>query len=160
MQELKIRCKRKDLAQQVTDCVRSRNYHTLDPAIDHGKWFAAKALQENSDVKTISGSISIPCILLIGWCVFLSQNIPLLFNYGHVHNYTLESIQNVVDYPEDIEEELEHMTDKPLKNGRKYVDLGFVHDMMDMVNGDQYLVRAHVWPSMRVELHTMLLFSL
>ena len=132
---LKIRGKRKDLVQQVTDSVRSQNYHTLDPAIDHGKWFAAKALQENSDVKTNSGSISIPCILLTGWCVFPSQNIPLLFNYGHVHYYTLESIQNVADYPEDIEEGLEHMTDKPLKNGRKYVDSDFVHDMMDMVNG-------------------------
>ena len=44
------------------------------------------------------------------------------------------------------------MTDKPLKNGRKYVDSGFVHDMMDTVNGDHYFVRAHVWPSMRAEL--------
>ena len=37
------------------------------------------------------------------------------------------------------------MTDKPMKNGRKYVDSGFVHDMMD-------IVRAHVWPSMKTEL--------
>lgn len=44
------------------------------------------------------------------------------------------------------------MTDKPLKNGRKYVDSGFVHDIMDTVNGERYFVRAHVWPSMRTEL--------
>ncbi|KAJ7377437.1 hypothetical protein OS493_029339 [Desmophyllum pertusum] len=44
------------------------------------------------------------------------------------------------------------MTDKPMKTGRKYVDSGFVHDMMDTVNADHYLVRAHVWPSMRTEL--------
>ena len=44
------------------------------------------------------------------------------------------------------------MMDKPLKNGRKYVDSGFVHDMIDTVNGDHYLVRAHVWSSMRAEL--------
>ena len=63
-----------------------------------------------------------------------------------------ESIQNVADHPEDIEDGLGHMTDKPLKNGRKYVDSGFVHDMMDTVNGDHYSVRAHVWLSMRAEL--------
>ena len=111
-----------------------------------------KVLQENSDVKTNSGSISIPCIPSTAWRVFPSQNIPLLFNYGHVHYYALESIQNVADHPEDIKDRLGHMTDKPLKNGRKYVDSGFVHDMMDTVNGDHYLVRAHVWPSMRAEL--------
>ena len=41
----------KDLVQRVRDCVRSENYHTLDPAIDHGKWFAAKVLHEHSDGK-------------------------------------------------------------------------------------------------------------
>ena len=87
-----------------------------------------------------------------GWRVFLSQNIPLLFNYGHMHYHALESIQNVADHPEDIEDVLGHMTDKPLQNGQKYVDSGFVHNMMDTVNGDHYLVRAHVWPSMRAEL--------
>lgn len=103
-----------------------------------------KVLQENSDVKTNSGSISIPCIPSTAWRVFPSQNIPLLFNYGHVHYYALESIQNVADHPEDIKDRLGHMTDKPLKNGREYVDSGFVHDMMDTVNSDHYLVRPHV----------------
>ena len=63
-----------------------------------------KVLQENSDVKTNSGSISIPCIPLTAWRVFPSQNILSLFNYGHVHYYALESIQNVADNPEDIED--------------------------------------------------------
>ena len=44
------------------------------------------------------------------------------------------------------------MTDKPLKNGRKYVNSGFVNDLMDTIDGDRYLVRAHVWPSMITEL--------
>ena len=48
--------------------------------------------------------------------------------------YPLESIKTVVtesghQYDED-EEGLGHMTAKPLKNGRKYVDSGFVHNMM------------------------------
>ena len=39
---LKLSSKREDAVQQVRDCVSSRNYHTLDQAIHHGKWFAAK----------------------------------------------------------------------------------------------------------------------
>ena len=39
---LKLSGKREDAVQQVRDCVSSWNYHTLDPAIHHGKWFAAK----------------------------------------------------------------------------------------------------------------------
>ena len=44
------------------------------------------------------------------------------------------------------------MMGRPLKNGRKYVNLCFKHDLMDMIDGDRYFVRAHVWPSMRTEL--------
>lgn len=44
------------------------------------------------------------------------------------------------------------MTDKPMKNGRKYVDSGFVHNVMDTVDGEQYLVQAHVWLLMGTEL--------
>ena len=132
--------------------MRTGSYHTLDLGIDHGKWFAAKVLQENSVVKTNSGSISIQCIPSTGWRIFPSRNIPSLFNYGHVHYYLLESIQNVADHPEDIEDGLGHTTAKPLKNGKKYVYSGLVHDMMDTVNSDHHLMRAHVWPSMRAEL--------
>ena len=40
---LKLSGKREDVVQRVRDCVRSWNYHTLDPAINHGKWFAAES---------------------------------------------------------------------------------------------------------------------
>ena len=58
------------------------------------------------------------------WRVFPSHNIPSLFNYGHVHSYALDSIQNTenIDDTQDIEDGLGHMIDKPLKNGRKYVN--------------------------------------
>ena len=50
------------------------------------------------------------------------------------------------------------MTAKPLKNGRKYVDSGFVHDMMDTKTEEHYFLKAHVWPSMRNELpHNVLI---
>ena len=49
---LKLSGKREDIVQRLRDCVRSGSYHILDPVIYHGKWFAAKVLQDNSDVKT------------------------------------------------------------------------------------------------------------
>ena len=42
------------------------------------------------------------------------------------------------------EEGLGHMTAKPLKNGRKYVDSGFVHDMMDTKTEEHYFMKAHM----------------
>lgn len=39
-----------------------------------------------------------------------------------------------------------------MKNRRKYVDSGFVHDIMDNMNHKHYFLRAHVWLSMRNEL--------
>ena len=45
-----------------------------------------------------------------------------------MHYYALESIPNVTDCGE-IVDGLEHMTDKPMENDRKYVDSGFVHEL-------------------------------
>ena len=50
----------------------------------------------------------------------------------HVDYYALESILLNLDNTEDIQDGLGHKTDKPMKNGRKYVDSGFVHDIMDI----------------------------
>ena len=50
--------------------------------------------------------------------------------------YALESVQDI-NGVEEIEDRLGNMMDKPLKNGRKYVDSGFVHDIMDTVNGER-----------------------
>ena len=90
----------------------------------------AKILKERSNVQGKCSVSAVPITPSSGWCVFPPHNIPSLFNYGHVHYYALESIQNIDD-TQDIEDGLGHMTDKPLKNGRKYVNSGFVHDLMD-----------------------------
>ena len=85
---LKLSGKREDIVPTASEglCEERELSHPWS-GIDRGKWFAAKVLQENSDVKTNSGSISLPCIPSNGWRVFPSQNIPSLFNYGHVYYY-------------------------------------------------------------------------
>ena len=50
-----------------------------------------------------------------------------------ITTHNLESILLNLDNTEDIQDELGHMTDKAMKNGRKYVDSGFVHDMMGII---------------------------
>ena len=114
--------------KRVSDCIKSGNHHTLNASIDDGKWFVAKVLKESSELQASGSSISLPFIPLTGWRDFPSHCIPSLFNYGHVYYYTLESLPNDL---EDINDGLGHMTNKPMKNGRKYVDSSFVHDVMD-----------------------------
>ena len=80
-----------------------------------------------------------------------------MFNCGHIYHYALESIKTVRLDPSEVDQseedcDLGHMTDKPLKHERKYVDSGFVHDMMDNKTNKQHFVRAHVWPSIKSEL--------
>ena len=100
-----------------------------------------KSHKVNSELKGNNSVVSLPVIPTTGWQEFQSHDIPSLFNYGHYH--TLESIQNVGRTDSD---------DKPIKNGRKYVDSGFVHDMMDTGTSQHCFVRAHVWPSMKTDL--------
>ena len=57
-----------------------------------------------------------PFISLTGWRAFPSNNIPSLFNYGHVNYYALESIPLNLDNTEYIEDGLGHTTDIPMKN--------------------------------------------
>ena len=90
----------------------------LDPSINDGKWFSAKVLKENAKLQANCSLSSLPFVPSTGWRAFPSQNIPSLFNYGHVHYYTLESVQDI-NGAEEIEDGLGHMTDKPLKKWQK-----------------------------------------
>ena len=74
----------------MSDCIKSGNHHTLDPSIDDGKWFSAKVLKENAKLQANCSLSSLPFVPSTDWRAFLSQNIPSLFNYGHVHYYALE----------------------------------------------------------------------
>ena len=73
-------------------CIKSGVHHKLDPSIDNGKWFASKVLKESSYLQENGNLTSPPFIPSTGRRAFPSNNIPSLFNYGHVHYYALESI--------------------------------------------------------------------
>ena len=89
---LKQSGKREELLRRARDCIKSGNHRTLDSSIDDGKWFAAKSVKENSELKGNYTVLSTPVIPTSGWRTFPLQDIPALFNYGHVHYYALESM--------------------------------------------------------------------
>lgn len=153
---LKQSGKRNELLARVKACIDARNHRILDVSIDEGKWFSAKVLKESSKdsvdgIKQTNSNQRIPHVPSNGWNTFQSQDIPAMFNYGHIHYYALESLQ-VENIDEENDYRMGHMTDKPLKNGRKYVDSDFIHDVMDATTEEHYFARAHVWPSMRSDL--------
>ena len=93
---LKLSRKRDELLKHVSDCIKSGNHHTLDPSIDDGKWFSAKVLKENAKLQANCSLSSLPFVPSTGWYAFPSQSIPSLFNYGHMHYYALESVQDIM----------------------------------------------------------------
>lgn len=148
--------KREDLLARVNDFLKSGNSHILDSCIDNGKWLEAKILRERkagshkSSTKTVN---DVPVIVpQTGWKAFPSQDLPSLFNYGHVYHYALESLPtlpgeknyNEEDKDEEFTSGIGHMTDKPFCNGRWYVDSGFVHDLTDTKMDNYYYVKARV----------------
>ena len=97
---MKLSGKRDELVARVSDCIKKGSHRVLDVSIDQGKWFAAKVIKENQEVivdKSIKSKLSfVPTVPVSGWRTFQSQDIPVLFNYGHIYYHALESIKTVV----------------------------------------------------------------
>ena len=74
--------KRGESLNRVRDCIASGSHQNLDPSIDDGKWFAAKALQEQNvqDKKGKSNIVLLPAIPSVGWRKLPSQDIPAPVN--------------------------------------------------------------------------------
>ena len=161
---LKQTGKRQVLVQRVSDCIKSGNHRSLDVSIDGGKWLAAKIMGTNAspqstvpktDSKNKQGIATGNTPVLpvpADWNKFQSKDIPPYFKYGHIYHYSLESLKDVTPVDDDGDNAIDHMTDKPLKNARKYVDSGFVHDITDAKSKDYYFIRAHVWLPHNVKL--------
>ena len=151
---LKQSGKREELITRVKDCIASGNHYLIDASIDDGKWLKAKEDRENKSCSNAKTSL-LTAPPEKNWRLFPSKDIPPFFNYGHVYHYALEpfpAFSNEKEFEYEDDHGLGHMTDKPFKNGRKYVANGFVHDVEDNRTQDHYFLRAHVWPSMRSNL--------
>ena len=106
---LKTSGKRDELITRVSDCIKKGDHRVLDVSVDQGKWFAAKVTRENEQIsgkEFIKLNLrTVPDIPASGWRSFQSQDIPSLFNYGHIYHYVLELIQTVVvDNGQDVED--------------------------------------------------------
>ena len=73
---LKQSGKRGKLLNRVRDCISSGSHRNLEPSIDDGKWYAAKALQEQKaqDKKGKSNLVSLPAIPSAGWRKYICLN--------------------------------------------------------------------------------------
>ena len=94
---LKQSGKRGEIVQRVSDCLKGPNHRILDVSIDGGKWFAIKVLKENEELskkENVKEEYVVPAVPASGWRSFPSYDIPVLFNYGHIYYYALESITN------------------------------------------------------------------
>ena len=58
--------KREEILKRVKDCIFSGSYRTLDSSIDDGKWFALKAIKENSELNGNNSVVSLPVIPTTG----------------------------------------------------------------------------------------------
>ena len=139
---LKLSGKRSDLIARVKNCLSSGDHHVLVLMMENG-WKPKFYEKKTGDDAKKQNLRKIPDIPKSGWKKFPAYELPSQFNYGHVHYYGLESLPSSNEKENDDNENdgLGHMTDKPFKNGRKYVDSGFVHDIKDNKNDDYYFLR-------------------
>ena len=128
----------------------------VDPKIDRGKWYDQKANPtgnpSDKQDNVLYGESE------TNWHHFPSQNVPRMFNYGHIYHYIVESIDSIAMDVSGDEDEPNSLSDvvtaRPMKKGRCLVDSGFVDDVHDATSsgtGDYHL-RGHVHHSMKREL--------
>ena len=72
---LKQSGKREEIVQRVASSLQGPNHRILDVSIDGGKWFAAKVLKENEELKgreTFNEQVAVPIVPEKGWRSFPS----------------------------------------------------------------------------------------
>ncbi|XP_065056808.1 uncharacterized protein LOC135685019 [Rhopilema esculentum] len=138
----------------------SENQVKIDPKIDGGKWYEAKASKLGAADSPIKPSKE-DTLSVSSWNDFPSRNIPPMFNYGNIYYYLIESVPMVADafgndsssdsdYGE--KEEFQVATAKPLKKGSNLLKSKFLEDVQDNEGYDSYALRAHIHHSMKKEL--------
>ncbi|EDO36489.1 predicted protein [Nematostella vectensis] len=83
--------KKRDLIQRVEGCLSIQKKVVLK--VDGGKWYAMKASKLNLNTQGALQDESSQA-LCTDWKMFPSQDIPAMYNYGHLYHYLVESLQN------------------------------------------------------------------
>ena len=111
--------KKQELIDRVNDCISLKL--CVDPKVDGGKWYDLKSNQKPNAPQSVNITTNYP---EAGWKPFPTTDIPLVFNYGHVYHYLVESITNVMLLDDDSEhgESMgvdceDTVTTKPLRKG-------------------------------------------
>ena len=134
--------------------VKNENHTKIDIAVDLGKWYQIKAQEQAKKLPTAG----LPSVLPVtGWKAFSVHNIPLMFNEGHVYHYLVKSIPIVavnVAYDTGGEDDtssfdLAHMTTKPMRRDKQYLQSGNFDEMFDLMKNGYYCIKTSVMPSVR-----------
>lgn len=122
--------------------------------IDGGKWYEQK-VHANYSLKASDGTTTAGNVGLIyqdlkipqsGWKQFPSDDIPKMFNYGHIYHHIIESPQfSRTDHvqlsecdSEAEDDSLDVGTEKPMRKGMVFFKSGHVQSMMNCVNEDNF----------------------
>ncbi|KAK3928981.1 Ubiquitin carboxyl-terminal hydrolase 36 [Frankliniella fusca] len=173
--------KKEDLVERIALVIGKGKSHILDPKIDKGKWYQAKADAQATDrrLELISSQSFIATQQGIkfpskGWKPFPSADIPSMFNYGHIYFYTVESRPTLQTEESDTDSGCEEdQEDQPeaadpleqenfslnevqvLRKGLRFLKSKFVRGLEDVKDARCYYVRGHVRASMKLEAHTV-----
>lgn len=149
--------KKDELIRRVTEALNMNL--PIDPKVDGGKWYDIKM---NKISITHTSSLFRGDLPEGGWKHFPSKNLPENFNYGHVYFYLVESssksfniLQDSSDSDDDnIYDNSDTVTAKPLKKGRSLLSSGFIENIQDNYSPEkhEHYIRAHVHHSMKNEL--------
>ena len=132
----------------------------VDPKIDGGKWYNLKT-EDSASIENTSSKTSIASLGELptdGWRLLASKNLPANFNYGHVYFYLVQSVAKASNIPDSSDSDEDNLYDncdtvtaKPLKKGRNLLSSGFVENKQDNFDEikHEFYVRAHVQHSMK-----------
>ena len=111
--------KKAELVERVEGYLSIEN--KIDPKVDGGKWYSAKAAKQARAVESNahSGYYGEEALKETGtWQAFPSRNLPSMYNYGHAYHYLVESVPSAEDVLEV--DEAGSITAKPLKKPETY----------------------------------------
>eukprot|EP00112_Aurelia_sp_Birch-Aquarium-sp1_P016363 Seg3703.1 transcript_id=Seg3703.1/GoldUCD/mRNA.D3Y31 product="hypothetical protein" protein_id=Seg3703.1/GoldUCD/D3Y31 len=159
--------------QELVDRIRSfiAIKKGIDPKVDGGKWYEQKRQERGLLSSSQPRNIETP---EQGWGTFPTTDIPMMFNYGHVYQYLIESVakfgqtgllsqhassdsEDDRDFPNDSSGYTS--TARPLRKGMNLMKSGFVKDMLDHTDDNYYFCKGHVHHSIKMSYHLQLRLS-